>query len=80
MLVFALFAASNASSQTLDFDAVDVTITHVRGPIYVIDGLGGQLRLGGPIQILLSFGLGPSSAAGQRYGQQHGHRARSNMT
>jgi cyclase len=43
ILVFALFAASNASSQTIDFDAVDVSITHVRGPIYVIEGLGGKI-------------------------------------
>ena len=43
MLVFVLTTANNASSQTLDFDAVDVSINHVRGPIYVIEGLGGNI-------------------------------------
>ena len=38
-----LLATNTASSQELDFDAVDVTITHVRGPIYVIEGLGGNI-------------------------------------
>jgi cyclase len=46
--VFVLISANNASSQTsemdaIDFDAVDVSITHVRGPIYVIEGLGGNI-------------------------------------
>jgi len=43
MLVFVLTATINASSQEIDFDAVDVTITHVRGPIYVIEGAGGNI-------------------------------------
>ena len=43
MLVFVLITANNASSQTMDFDAVEVSITHVRGPIYVIEGLGGNI-------------------------------------
>ena len=43
MLVFVLITANNASSQTIDFDAVDVSITHVRGPIYTIEGRGGNI-------------------------------------
>jgi cyclase len=43
MWMFLLITANNASSQELDFDAVDVSITHVRGPIYVIEGLGGNI-------------------------------------
>ena len=38
-----LIATNSASAQTPDFDAVDVTITHVRGAIYVIEGLGGNI-------------------------------------
>lgn len=43
MPVFVLITANNASAQTIDFDAVDVSITHVRGPVYVIEGLGGNI-------------------------------------
>ena len=43
MWVFVLITANYANSQEIDFDAVDVSITHVRGPIYVIEGLGGNI-------------------------------------
>ena len=40
---FVLIAANTASAQEIDFDAVDVSIAHVRGPIYVISGEGGAI-------------------------------------
>jgi len=43
MWVFVLITANYANSQEIDFDAVDVSITHVRGPIHVIEGLGGNI-------------------------------------
>jgi len=38
-----LISANTVSSQEMDFDAVEVSITHVRGPFYVIEGLGGNI-------------------------------------
>ena len=40
---FVLTGANDAISQTIDFDAVDVSIAHVRGPIHMIEGLGGNI-------------------------------------
>lgn len=41
--MFVLIVAIDASAQETDYDAVDVTIAHVRGPIYMIEGLGGKI-------------------------------------
>jgi cyclase len=43
VLAFVLFLSHDVNSQEMDFDAVEVSITHVRGPIHMIEGLGGNI-------------------------------------